>query len=68
MKMLGNIKLDVDSFLKDTRVVFCRNLKCRFNQRTSHSYGQCIFKAIELDYDGVCVQLERGRDDNDDRV
>ncbi len=52
----AKMEIRVDSFLKDTRVRLCRDMRCEYNQQRSHHYGECIFKTIELDSDGICIQ------------
>ena len=61
--MNGNIKIKVDSFLKDPRVRICLNTKCKYNMANmkGHSYMgdlTCHFRIIEIDQNGKCKQFE----------
>ncbi len=51
----SKIVMRVDKFLKDTRVIRCINMGCRFIMKDEI---QCTFKEISLDSKGFCCEFE----------
>lgn len=52
---LGDIVFRVDKFFKDTRIIRCINMDCRFLMKNEI---QCNFKEISLDGQGCCCEFE----------
>ena len=58
MAKLGDIKINVDSFLTDTRLLECRAVNCKFHSVDSFN---CNLKQITLNQDGKCLNREEGK-------
>ena len=56
--MPSEIKLNVDSYFTETRLISCTNIKCRFNKNY-----ECGLKKIEISFEDNCLQFEIKKED-----
>jgi len=56
MATMGNISVNMDNWLKQTRIRFCKEIICKFNCYPITL--ECNLKTIEIDKGRLCKQFE----------